>query len=156
MLQSRNFWAAVVLLSVFWPVAWFLPLDWLFDIMNSLAIAACVALVIVYGPGLRHFLMRNDLDGAHYLVAGIAGFGATQAIRYTWNWLWRLFDKPHGFLDSVWLAYVLWISILCALMHLMARNVIRGHIPNENYKTVGIVVGVGIALSLLVISFLEN
>ena len=60
MLQSRNFWAAVVLLSVFWPVAWFLPLDWLFDIMNSLAIAACVALVIVYGPGLRHFLMQDD------------------------------------------------------------------------------------------------
>jgi hypothetical protein len=113
-------------------------------------------LVIVYGAGLKHFFTRNDLDGAHYLVAGIAGFGATQAVRYMFNWTWRLLDKPPGFLDNVFLAFVLWVSVLCALMHLMARNVIKGQIPRDNYKVVGIVIGVGVAISLIVISFLEN
>lgn len=154
-LRSKNLLIAVVLWIGFWPLAILIPREWLFDVVNGLAIAACFGVFVAYLPGVWNTVFRNDLDGAHYLVIGICGFAAAQGTRYGWNWLWRYLGKPPYMQDHLFVAWLIWVAFTFACVHLMARGVVHGEMPNRNFRWMGTVVALGTLAALIVIKFFE-
>lgn len=151
-LASRNVRVMAVLWGGFWPVAWFIPRDIVYDIVYALSIAACFGVVVAYLPSVKKFFFRNDLDGSHYLVIGITGMLGLTAVRQVWTWAWRILDQPESMTNSFFIAWVTFCMFTCACVHLMARDVIAGEIPRENWRWLGIVMAMAVAISLMLIT----
>ena len=154
-LRSRNLWIMVTLWGGYWLVADLLPRPYLFDLMNSLLIAACLGVAIAYVPSVWRLWFRNDLDGPPLYVMAVVGFMAGTAARHGWNWVWRWLGKPEWMQDHIFTAWLIWVLFTTAVMQLLARDVIRGDVPKENWRWLGIVVAVGVALGLIAIIWVD-
>lgn len=154
-LQSKNFWVVLLLWGGFWPVAAYIPRPFLFDTVNSLSIAACLGVAIAFVPSVYRFFFRNDLDGAHYWVMGIVGALSATAARHMLNWVWRWLDKPGALQDHIIVAWLVWVIFTAACVILLSRDMLKGEIPKENWRWLGIVIGVGVAATLLAVLFLD-
>lgn len=154
-LQSRNFWTALFTLGSFWLLPLAFHPSTVFDIVNSLGIAALVGVCVMYLPTTLKGFFRNDLDGEHYLVIGLSSLCVFVSGRFGWNWYWRSQGKPDYLIEHPIVGFLIWGVFVSACLILLARDVRKGEIPRENFRWIGLVVAGGVALSLLALAFFE-
>lgn len=148
-LIARNFWLAVTLWGGFWGIAPFFAPEYVFYIVNALGFAVAAGVTIAYLGGVKQSILRNDLDGAHYLVMGVVVAWFATGMRQAWYWAWRALDKPDWMIDHLFLAFLSWMVFTAGVLHLMAKDAISGAIPRENWLYLGVVIAVAIGLSLI-------
>jgi uncharacterized membrane protein YecN with MAPEG domain len=151
LLASRNVRLMVGLWGGFWPVTWFVPRDVVYNVVYSLSIAACFGVVVAYLPSVKKFFLRNDLDGPHYLVIGITGMLGLTALRQIWTWVFYVIDQQENMTKGFFIAWLTFCMFTCACIHLMARGVVQGEIPRENWRWLGIVLTIGVSIALMLI-----
>lgn len=152
--RNRLTWTALTVWLLFWPIAWALERDTLFDLVNALSVSVGVGVLCAYMPGFWYALRHQPLSGPHYLVLGIGCTWLATSIRHMWNWGWRFLDKPEWMIDHPFVAFLVWVLFTGGCLHLTAKGAIDGDIPKSNWIWLGAVVAVAVFLTLVAAFFL--
>lgn len=151
----RNKALAICILSwaLFWPIAYFVPREYLFDVVDALSISLGGAVILAYIPGVIDALKRRqEISKAHYLVLGIVASWIAIEFRTGYLWGWRYLEEPLGGMDTLFVAWIAWLVISGGVLHLLAPKVLDGEVPRSGWfalwvaLVVGLVLGASIAL----------
>lgn len=157
-MKSRSIRVTVALLAVatFWPLAFILEGEHLFDMMDAFAVSVGCGVVAAYLPAaIRAFRDKNCTPG-HLLVVGIVLAWFAVVVRVAIVWAWRFYDGRHELLDDVLFSFGLWLFILGGALHLTARNAIGDSIPRSNWLALGLTVAFGTLIGLVLIFWMER
>ncbi len=138
-------------LLVFTPMVHFSPTKQFFEILNSLACAASMGVMIGFGRSYWYSGMKRptDLMGRDVLLQGIFYIALGLFISFFMLWLWRINDKPPGLEDHWVVAWGRGFLILGGLFCLTAVNAIDGSIPRRSWLITGAWIGAGLAAMFL-------
>ena len=155
-LSSRLAWAGFIACALFWIIAPFVPRDLLYAVINSVAVSLGIGILVAYIPGVSKTLRArpNELSMGHILVVGVVATWTALAIRTSWSWVWRYYDKPADMIDSLVLAFSGFLTILGGILHLSARDAINGQVPARTWRWVGVLTAGGIMAGSLAFAFL--
>lgn len=145
-LRNRVVIALVLASLVFWTLAPFVPRTFLFYSLNSVAVAVLSGVAIAYLPGLKNALTMEPgrMRTGHILIFGTVLISFAFAMRLAWLAIWRWSGEPNQWPDHLFLAWLVLIGIIGALLQLFSANAIEGHIPRRSAVIGGTLVGVGI------------
>jgi hypothetical protein len=162
-LKSSTFWFGFIWCAIFLPIAFLLPRQALYELLNAIVFSCGSGIVWAYRKQIITILKcpLRDLSGGQLLQLGIfGGWGATASIFFV-LWYWRLHDKNIDVVDSLGNAASRWLLILAAMSHLSASGAIRDNdndqsrIPPNSYLRTGTYVALGILLGALTIGFFD-
>jgi hypothetical protein len=144
----------LILLAVFWIVAWFLPNNTLMETLRLVQISVGLAVVTSYAPiALGAIWSKYKPDRLQQLGMGIAlGFLAL-VLQGAWTLLWRLSSQPYWMANADIVGFFAWMSILAGTLHITAPGAIDGTVPKRNWILLGISIGVGFLSTGLIIFY---
>lgn len=154
--RSRLIWSFIVLLVAFWGVAPFFLNDYVFIVVNALALTGALGVMVAYLPGTASRLWKpiDDLNGGDLLVVGIGIAWAYSAARFIWGWVYYGAGKPDFMAGNLISAWMIWGLFLAAVLHQLARGAVKGYIPSRNWARAGIWVGIGLTTAGMLITYL--
>jgi hypothetical protein len=125
-------------LASFWCFAPFVPRDELFNVLNGLAMAFIVGILISWVPAMVTIASRswNKWTGGHYLVAGVYLFIAFFSIQMGAAIYWRITDDISIF-DTLPLAWSRWGTLAGLFICMTSTNIVEGRIPVQNWARAG-------------------
>jgi hypothetical protein len=155
--SNHLIWGCLSTCLAFWLVAPFLPVDYVFILVNAMSLAVAIGIVVAYLPRTIEALVGpvRSLSGGDLLIIGIDIAWASNAAANMWAWAYRGLGKPDMMVDSMWRAWIVWILFLAGFLHLVARGAVHGHIPSGNWIRAGAWIGTGLTLAGLVITYLR-
>src|SRR5215207_7521799 len=129
--RNKVFIACAISWILFWPVGWFVPRLYLFDLVNALSVSFCVFVLWAYYPGIIAGPKEpGGFKRQHYLIFGIVATWIAMGSRTIWLWAWRYAGEPEGALDHLTMAFVAWLVVTGGAFHLVAPRVIDGKVPD--------------------------
>ena len=121
----------------------------LIDIDNALAVASAGGVLIAFAPSAWDALTRKETTGAETLIAGIfVHFFGTFWSRVA-NIAARNFGYDIG--GSDWVSGYLIFMIIGAVQHLNSPHIVNERVPPKQWRRIGIVTAIGIAIGTLII-----
>ena len=121
-------------LILFWPLAFVMPRELLFDGINALGVTLGIAVLWSYSAGVADaFRSSAHLQRGHYLVLGIFATWIAMISRTLWLWGWRWMGEPEFGLDHILVAFVAWLIIIGGILHLLSPRVIDGNVPRDGW-----------------------
>ena len=147
---------AAIAVAIFWPVAFLLERNHLFDIVNGLAVAVGCGIVATYSGAALRVFRDNVCTPGHLLVVGIVTAWLAVVVRLLMIWIWRFNGQPEALINHVLLAFAVWLFVLGGALHLTARNAIEDTIPKSNLITLGLAVASGTLIGLVMIFWAER
>lgn len=148
--RTSKFWVAMILWSSFWIIAYFVPVEYLFYLTNSLVMCLAGGILVAYYPGIKDALVRRDVSGGHWLILGIAVTWLTTMGRIGWGWMWRVLGYPEWMFNNSFLAFLTWMLATGGMLHLIAQDAIDGQIPRRNWVRLGALASAGLFLAFVI------
>ena len=138
--------------ALFWPIAYFVPREYLFDVVNALGISLGGSVLFAYAPGVVDAIRRpDDLKKAHYLILGIVATWVAMVARTAYLWGWRWLGEPEGGLDATFVAFIGWLVISGGVLHLLAPKVLEGTVPRTGWFGLWVALVVGLVLGASIV-----
>jgi hypothetical protein len=153
LLHSRILQTAIALWLAYPLLAWHLDTEKLFAVLNGIAVAMSIAVIIAYWEGVHEALTTRSRDAGHILLLGVVcGWGGLFA-RQAAMWLWRWAGEPAWVINHKAFGFISVLVISAGALHLSARGAINNQIPRRNFVILGITVAVGVLIGMLTVTF---
>lgn len=150
-LRSGTLWAAALLFALYWPAAVLAPPGFLLEGLHAVRIAVCAVVVVAYAPVCLEALALGRIGRVEQLSLGITvGWGAL-LLQGLWSLLWRLAGRPAWMVDSDLDGFLVWVTILGAVLHVTAPGAVDGRVPRRTWIVTGLAFGAGLLAAALLL-----
>lgn len=143
---------------VFSILTYFVSIEFIFDLVNGLAISVFAGVVVVYIPGLIEALRTSwgEKRTGHIAVTGIVLLSLGVIYRISYLTIWRWLGNPPGWIESPWLAAGVLPFLMGGVLMMLSANAIDGYIPRRVWIGAGLAVSVGVMIGLTLFFFLQG
>jgi hypothetical protein len=147
---------ALIVWSAFWVLPIFIPIEYLFELVNALAVSLGIGVMFAFWPGMIEALKtpKHELEGGHYLVLGIMTGATAIVAQFAWRGVWRALEQPDWMIRHPLLAFFVYVVATAFALHLSAQGAIGGSIPRRNKIMLGVAVAAALMLTFIAIILL--
>lgn len=157
--RNRIFVYSIVATAVLFAVGVAVPRDLLFDLLNPVSVALAVGTLIAFWPGIKGLLTRpreEISERGGLLVYFVTLLSLYVVLRHSYNWRWRYLGEPDDFMDTLFVAFTIYITILANIGALAAEGTVDGRIPPERQRLIGLIVAGGLSLGAVVFTIFRH
>lgn len=112
----------VVLTSIYWLAAWYVPRARIADVVNGMTVAFALAVVVAYIEAFWQALKmpRDRFGRIHHLLIGIVLAWSATLVTRLWSFLYLNTGKPEWMNNHPIAFYFYFVLCLAAALHLSA------------------------------------
>jgi hypothetical protein len=135
MFNNRALQICLVMWVVFWLIATEARREYMFDVVDSMALAIGLCVIASFIPGVRAAFKDHDrMNRAQFLVIGIILTWISLLSRMFWVWMWRTAGEPIGGLDASPFAFLAFIGVTGGVLHMISPGVVEGEVPRSGWN----------------------
>lgn len=147
-LLSKHFWVAVILCSLFWVLASFLPNHTVLLVSNSLVLIGSIAVALVYMPVAWSTLTQDKSDRLKHISLGIAYVWGFSALWKLWILIFLTSGQPYDWINNDIVGFFQAGIFLGAIYHLTAPGTVDG-VPTKRLIGLGVVIALALSLAII-------
>lgn len=151
----RNRFLYIILgsLAFFLLLAIFTHDDPLLIIIRVLQGGLWTIVLVAYGAEAFRLMKRGEISEVALATTGIA-LAALYHILYSfWLLLWRLMGQPRDMVNNDYIGFVVWMSVVAAILLIGAPGAVGGVIPRRTWLVIGTTFGIGIVIGSSIVAF---
>lgn len=152
MIHSRLFWAGLFLLFGYVAIDSIVPNADMILAMRVLQAAGAAVVCYIYWPDAIGALRAREPTMGDFLTVGIFTSWFATFCQATYSIVFRLAGSPLWLINADPVGLWITISVMAAILHVLAPEAIGGMVPRRNRVAVGGGLGVAIAIVLFVLA----
>lgn len=152
-IRNRILPTALMVWGGYWLVAPLLNRAFLFDLLSSLVISAGLGMWVMFGLACIETirLPRDEIDGGNFLILCIWTFVTAIMGRQAWGHAWRYLGRPEWMPDALTNGFLIYMMLTAIVLGLMSKDAIKGRVPPEGYRLLGIIVAIAFSIAAIVV-----